>query len=50
MDSYLSTIMNSFYGAAGQGCLANSLVLPIGEARDVARERVAEAARKIRPR
>jgi L-aminopeptidase/D-esterase-like protein len=45
MDAYLSTIMNSFYGAAGQRCLANSLVLPIGEARDAARERVAEAGR-----
>ncbi len=48
MDAYLSTIMNSFYGAAGQRCLANSLVLPVGEAHDAARERVAEAARGLR--
>ena len=48
MDAYLSTIMNSFYGAAGQRCLANSLVLPVGAAHEPARERVAEAARALR--
>ena len=48
MDAYLSTMMNSFYGAAGQRCLANSLVLPVGAAHGVARERVAEAARGLR--
>jgi malonate-semialdehyde dehydrogenase (acetylating)/methylmalonate-semialdehyde dehydrogenase len=48
MDAYLSTIMNSFYGAAGQRCLANSLVLPVGAAHDEARERVAAAAAKLR--
>jgi len=48
LDVYLSTIMNSFYGAAGQRCLANSLVLTVGDAHDAARERVAEAASKLR--
>lgn len=48
MDAYLSTIMNSFYGAAGQRCLANSLVLPVGSAHDMARELVAEAASALR--
>ena len=48
MDAYLSTIMNSFYGAAGQRCLANSLVLPVGSAHAEARQRVAEAAATIR--
>ena len=48
MDAYLSTIMNSFYGAAGQRCLANSLVLPVGAAHAEARERVAEAASRLR--
>ncbi|HEV2066391.1 MAG TPA: CoA-acylating methylmalonate-semialdehyde dehydrogenase [Thermomicrobiales bacterium] len=48
LDAYLSTIMNSFYGAAGQRCLANSLVLPVGAAHEVARERIAEAAGKLR--
>jgi malonate-semialdehyde dehydrogenase (acetylating)/methylmalonate-semialdehyde dehydrogenase len=47
MDAYLSTIMNSFYGAAGQRCLANSLVLPVGPAHDEARDRIAEAARRL---
>ncbi|HEV2109181.1 MAG TPA: aldehyde dehydrogenase family protein, partial [Thermomicrobiales bacterium] len=44
----LSTIMNSFYGAAGQRCLANSLVLPVGAAHSEARERIAEAAEGLR--
>src|SRR5215203_5859975 len=48
MDAYLSTIMNSFYGAAGQRCLANSLVLPVGQAHAEARDKVAEAARTLR--
>ena len=48
IDAYLSTIMNSFYGAAGQRCLANSLILPIGKAHAEARDKVAEAARTLR--
>lgn len=48
LDAYLSTIMNSFYGAAGQRCLANSLVLPVGKAHDDARQRIVEAAKQIR--
>lgn len=48
MDAYLGTIMNSFYGAAGQRCLANSLVLPVGSAHDMAREKIADAAKQIR--
>jgi malonate-semialdehyde dehydrogenase (acetylating)/methylmalonate-semialdehyde dehydrogenase len=48
MDAYLGTIMNSFYGAAGQRCLANSLVLPVGSAHEIAVEKIAKAAREIR--
>lgn len=48
LDAYLSTIMNSFYGAAGQRCLANSLVLPVGTAHEATRERIADAARQLR--
>jgi malonate-semialdehyde dehydrogenase (acetylating) / methylmalonate-semialdehyde dehydrogenase len=48
LDAYLSTIMNSFYGAAGQRCLANSLILPVGSAHDETRSRVAEAAKSLR--
>lgn len=48
MDAYLSTMMNSFYGAAGQRCLANSLVLPVGKAHDATRERIVDAAKQLR--
>jgi malonate-semialdehyde dehydrogenase (acetylating)/methylmalonate-semialdehyde dehydrogenase len=48
MDAYLSTIMNSFYGAAGQRCLANSLMLTVGDAHAPARDRIGEAARRLR--
>jgi malonate-semialdehyde dehydrogenase (acetylating)/methylmalonate-semialdehyde dehydrogenase len=48
LDAYLSTIMNSFYGAAGQRCLANSLILPVGQAHADARQQVKEAASKLR--
>src|SRR5215217_2136500 len=48
IDAYLSTIMNSFYGAAGQRCLANSLILPVGQAHSEARKQVKEAASKLR--
>lgn len=48
LDAYLSTMMNSFYGAAGQRCLANSLVLPVGMAHDGSRSRIAEAAGQLR--
>jgi len=44
LDTYLPTIMNSCFGAAGQRCLANSLVLPVGSAHAQARDRVVEAA------
>lgn len=48
LDAYLPTIMNSAFGAAGQRCLANSLVLPIGGAHVGARDRIVEAARSLR--
>jgi malonate-semialdehyde dehydrogenase (acetylating)/methylmalonate-semialdehyde dehydrogenase len=48
IDMYLSTIMNSCFGAAGQRCLANSLILPVGGAHDPARARLADAASRLR--
>ncbi len=48
LDAYLSTIMNSCFGAAGQRCLANSLVMPVGGAHTQARDRIVEAARALR--
>lgn len=47
-DSYLSTIMNSCFGSAGQRCLANSRILTVGNAHEVARERLVRAASKLR--
>ncbi len=48
MDTYLPTIMNSCFGSAGQRCLANSLILPVASAHDMARQRISEAASKLR--
>ena len=48
LDLYLSTIMNSLFGAAGQRCLANSLILGVGRAHADARDQVAEAASRLR--
>lgn len=48
LDMYLGTIMNSCFGAAGQRCLANSLILTVGSAHDAVRTRVSEAASKLR--
>ncbi len=47
-DAYLGTIMNSCFGSAGQRCLANSRLLTVGEAHDTARERLLNAAQKLR--
>ena len=48
LDAYLPTIMNSCFGAAGQRCLANSLVLPIGGAHAETRDRIVQAAGALR--
>ncbi len=47
-DVHLSSMMNSLFGAAGQRCLANSLLMPIGRAHDETRDRVVEAAKGLR--
>ena len=48
LDAYLPTIMNSVFGASGQRCLANSLVLPVGAAHQTARDQIRDAAQKLR--
>jgi malonate-semialdehyde dehydrogenase (acetylating)/methylmalonate-semialdehyde dehydrogenase len=48
LDAYLPTIMNSAFGAAGQRCLANSLVLPVGSAHAAARDQIRAAAQKLK--
>jgi malonate-semialdehyde dehydrogenase (acetylating)/methylmalonate-semialdehyde dehydrogenase len=47
-DAYLSTIMNSCFGSAGQRCLANSRILAVARARNQAREHLSKAAAKLR--
>lgn len=47
-DAYLSTIMNSCFGSAGQRCLANSRILVVDQARTRAREHLSKAAGKLR--
>src|SRR6266498_700982 len=48
LNAYLPTIMNSVFGAAGQRCLANSLLLPVGVAHQSARDQIRDAAQKLR--
>ena len=48
LDAYLPTIMNSAFGAAGQRCLANSLVLPVGSAHAAARDQIRQAAQSLK--
>lgn len=48
LDVYLPTVMNSCFGAAGQRCLANSLILPVGSSHVPARDRIVAAAGALR--
>jgi malonate-semialdehyde dehydrogenase (acetylating)/methylmalonate-semialdehyde dehydrogenase len=48
LDTFLPTIMNSCFGSAGQRCLANSLIFPVGGAHDMARQRLSGAASRLR--
>ena len=48
LETHLPTLVNSFFGAAGQRCLANSLIMPVSTARGAAVERVAAAAASLR--
>jgi malonate-semialdehyde dehydrogenase (acetylating)/methylmalonate-semialdehyde dehydrogenase len=49
LDEYLSTIINSCFGAAGQRCLANSLIMPVGQdAHAMTREQMVGAAQKLK--
>ncbi len=48
MDRAIPSIAESFYGCAGERCLAGSVLLPVGVAHAAARERLIEAARALR--
>ena len=47
-DKSTSVITESFYGCAGERCLAGSVLLPVGEAHAPMRERLVEAARNLK--
>ena len=48
MDPTVDNMMGSIFGAAGQRCLAGSVVVPVGEAHAPLRERLVEAASSLR--
>jgi malonate-semialdehyde dehydrogenase (acetylating) / methylmalonate-semialdehyde dehydrogenase len=47
-DRAIPAISESFYGCAGERCLAGSVLVPVGKAHGEARERLAESARSLR--
>lgn len=47
-DRAIEAITESFYGCAGERCLAGSVLVPIGTAHAEARDRLVESARRLR--
>ena len=47
-DRAVPVISESFYGCAGERCLAGSVLVPVGEAHATARDRLAEAVRALK--
>jgi malonate-semialdehyde dehydrogenase (acetylating)/methylmalonate-semialdehyde dehydrogenase len=48
LDRAIPAIAESFYGCAGERCLAGSVLLPVGAAHAATRDRLVEAARALR--
>jgi len=48
LDRSMSVISESFYGCAGERCLAGSMLVPVGAIHDQARDRLVEAARALK--
>jgi malonate-semialdehyde dehydrogenase (acetylating)/methylmalonate-semialdehyde dehydrogenase len=48
MDRTAASFMTSFFGTAGQRCLAGAVALPVGEAYEPLREKVVEAASALK--
>src|SRR4051794_32092288 len=48
MEKSIEIITESFYGCAGERCLAGSVLVPVGEAHKEARDRLVEAARSLK--
>jgi malonate-semialdehyde dehydrogenase (acetylating)/methylmalonate-semialdehyde dehydrogenase len=47
-DRSISIISESFYGCAGERCLAGSMLIPVGDAHREARDRMVEAAKALK--
>src|SRR5687767_3242725 len=47
-DRSMPVITESFYGCAGERCLAGSVLLPVGEAHKETRDRLIESARSLK--
>ena len=48
LDRATDIITESFFGCAGERCLAGSILVPVGEAHGEARDRMVEAARALK--
>jgi malonate-semialdehyde dehydrogenase (acetylating)/methylmalonate-semialdehyde dehydrogenase len=48
LDRAMDVITESFYGCAGERCLAGSVLVPVGSVHAEARERLAESARALK--
>ncbi|HKD12509.1 MAG TPA: aldehyde dehydrogenase family protein, partial [Thermoanaerobaculia bacterium] len=48
LDHGMPTIVESFYGCAGERCLAGSVLVPVGSAHGEARDRMVAAARALK--
>src|SRR5581483_871893 len=48
MERAIGIITESFYGCAGERCLAGSLLVPVGEAHREARDRMVESAKALK--
>ena len=47
LDRSIAAITESFYGCAGERCLAGSVLVPVGEAHAETRDRLVEAAKSL---
>jgi malonate-semialdehyde dehydrogenase (acetylating)/methylmalonate-semialdehyde dehydrogenase len=47
-DKSIDIITESFYGCAGERCLAGAVLVPVGEAHKEARDRLVESARRLK--
>jgi len=48
LDRSIPVITESFYGCAGERCLAGTVLLPVGSVHDEARDRLIESARALK--